>query len=1059
MSNVAQVNDDPSPCPFCRPEADKLFHAGERVLGLWDAFPVAEGHALVVPRRHVADWWSATPAERAELLQALEVAKEQIEARLAAPPAGYNIGVNVGAAAGQTVFHLHVHLIPRSAGDVPDPRGGVRHVIPARANYLSAMPPRTRPPLVRGGDDPLLRALIRDLDSASAADILVAFVLDSGVRTLEPHLEDLLLRGGRLRLLTGDYLGASEPRALRRLLDLIAPHEDLCELRVFECGAGSFHPKSYLFAQDEGGVAYVGSSNLTRIALTHGLEWNYRVSAGDDLSGYQTVQASFEELFARQETRRLDEAWIEAYARRRPTAKTTLAPSALPAAAEEELEPPPPPHQIQVEALQALSATRAEGNRAGLVVLATGLGKTWLAAFDSERGGFARVLFVAHREEILTQARRTFRRIRPEASLGLYSGQEKQPSADVVFASVQTLARREHRDRFAPDAFDYIVVDEFHHASARTYRELIAYFEPEFLLGLTATPERTDGGNLLALCDENLVYRCGLVRGIEAGLLVPFRYFGVPDTVDYEQIPWRGSSSRFDQDALERHVATQARAANALEQFQAKAGDRTIGFCCSQGHADFMAEHFQAAGVRAVAVHSGARSAPRATSLELLSAGELDIVFAVDMFNEGVDVPTIDTVLMLRPTESRVIWLQQLGRGLRKAPGKTHLAVIDYIGNHRNFLINIQALLDIRPHRGANVYGEVARALRAAQAGELDLPTGCEVTYELEAMDILESLLPPPDSQQVLRAFVEEFRERTGKRPRAVEAYHEGYNPNAAKRSHGSWLAMLRESGALSSAEEAILDEPGCSEFLFEIAHRARMTRSYKALLLEALVDRDALPGELSVGELSQSFARLARRSSRLQEDVGGHLGDPQRLARMLERNPIDAWLKARDSKGQPFFRYDEGVLTSQLPQLAPDQRETFQDLVRELAEWRLAQNLDRPSAPGSPASDGIVCKVNHSNQRPIVMPLPRKQHPELPHGWTPMEANGDRYRANLVKRAINVVRGEDEDANALPGLLRGWFGPRAGLPGTSHRVRLDWDGSVLRMSPLERGPGESYES
>ena len=232
-------------------------------------------------------------------------------------------------------------------------------------------------------------------------------------------------------------------------------------------------------------------------------------------------------------------------------------------------EPPcpvPEPHAIQQEALEALEQTRSERNAAGLVVLATGLGKTWLAAFDTDRFGAKRVLFVAHREEILRQALDTFRRIRPEATLGLYTGTEKDPSADVLFASIQTLGKKAHLRNFGSNAFDYIVVDEFHHAAARTYRQLIDHFKPEFLLGLTATPERTDGGDFLALCGENLVYRCDLLEGIERERLAPFRYIGVPDEVDYASIPWR--SRRFDEKALTNAIATQERAANVFDQYR-----------------------------------------------------------------------------------------------------------------------------------------------------------------------------------------------------------------------------------------------------------------------------------------------------------------------------------------------------------------------------------------------------------------------------------------------------------------------------------------------------------
>jgi superfamily II DNA or RNA helicase len=546
--------------------------------------------------------------------------------------------------------------------------------------------------------------------------------MDSGVQLIEPWFRDLLGRGGELRIVVGDYMDVTEPAALYRLADL-----DGADLRVFETGAGSFHPKAWLFrAADRQGTAIVGSSNLSRTALTTGIEWNLHSEGAADV-----VAPAFEALLIHPQTRRLTPDWIAAYtARRRALPLTELAQRIV---SDEPHQPSPEPHPIQARALQALSATRAAGKRAGLVVLATGLGKTWLAAFDSRP--FARVLFVAHREEILSQSMSSFRRIRPEAHFGRYDGTEKDDGAEILFASIQTIGRTKHLRRFAPDAFDYIVVDEFHHASAASYRGLLDHFTPRFLLGLTATPDRSDGADLLALCDDNLVYHCDLFDGIEAGLLSPFRYLGVPDEVDYAQIPWR--STQFDPEALEAALATETRAQNALDQFHRHREGPAIGFCCSVRHAEFMAAYFAARGLRAVAVHSGPGSAPRATSLEQLGRGEIDILFAVDMFNEGVDVPNNGTVMMLRPTESAILWLQQLGRGLRRVDGKL-LRVIDYIGNHRIFLTKLRALLSAGPGDRS-----LSQRLDQVLAGTLALPPGCSVTYDLRVVEILRDLLRP----------------------------------------------------------------------------------------------------------------------------------------------------------------------------------------------------------------------------------------------------------------------------------------------------------------------------
>lgn len=516
------------------------------------------------------------------------------------------------------------------------------------------------------------------------------------------------------------------------------------------------------------------------------------------------------------------------------------------------------------------------------------------------------------------QALATFRRIRPTAVLGLYTGEEKTPDADVLFASIQTLGRIRHLSQFAPDKFDYLVVDEFHHAAATTYRRLIDYFRPRFLLGLTATPERTDGGDLLALCGENLVYRYDLWDGIRRGLLAPFHYFGVPDEVDYQNIPWR--STRFDEDALTQAVATQARAQNALEQHRQRAGTRTLAFCCSTRHADFMAEYFVEAGVRAVAVHSDTTSAPRTASLERLEAGELQVIFAVDMFNEGVDLPHVDTIMMLRPTESRIVWMQQFGRGLRKAEHKPHLTVIDYIGNHRTFLLKPQVLLELEP--------------------------SAAVWYE-------------------------DFRERHGIRPRAVEAFHEGYAPRAVRRSHGSWLRFVDQMGDLTEPQASLVrgSTGAPAATLLEELETTPMTRSYKMMLLLAMLNDDRLPGTVTIDDPATSVTQLARRSARLREDFGAALDDAQAMRRHLEVNPIAAWSGGAGTHGIAYFAYEAGHFSSRFD-VPVSHREALQELVRELVDWRLAEYLQRQPEN----EDVILCKVSHAGGRPITF-FPTARH------------------------------------------------------------------------------------
>lgn len=1048
------MNEPPAKCPFCEPDERRVIRRFNHVFALWDGFPVSEGHALIVPYRHVPTWFDASPDERVALFGAIDAVCAEIDVRL--PATGFNFGINVGQSAGQTVPHLHLHVIPRRAGDVPDPRGGVRYVIPEKANYLAAgdRPPnilRAREPriletlLTTGDDNPLLIQLERDLSDARSLDVAVAFVMPSGVERLYPHFEDLLERGGALRLLTGDYLDVSDPNALQRLVDLRALYGvERCQLRVFESKGKSFHPKAYVVSHVGGrGAAYVGSSNLSASALVDGIEWNYRILSSRDADGWQQVSDAFQALFGHPATRELDESWLSEYRRRRhvPSDRRTDA------EAEIEVPPSPPaPNVIQTEVLVALVKTRDDGYRAGLVVMATGLGKTWLAAFDSADPKYRRVLFVAHRQEILSQSIVTFRRIRPNASIGLYMGSERAPEADILFASIQTLGRNEHLRRFDSRAFDYIVVDEFHHASAATYRRLIDHFEPQFLLGLTATPERTDGGDLLALCQENLVFRCLVPRGIEEGLLCPYHYFGVPDDVDYTNIPWR--STRFDEEALTTAVATQRRAKNILEQWRKRGGKRTLAFCASQRHADFMRRCFSDQGIACAAVHAGPSADSRSVSLERLAAGDLQVIFAVDMFNEGVDVPAIDTVMMLRPTESQIVWLQQFGRGLRKH-GDKRLTVIDYIGNHRSFLLKARTLLEL--------VGGGDRALSAAleriEAGTYELPPGCEVTYDLEALNIMRALLRiPADPTDALREYYLDFRERNGARPSASEAFHDGYLPRTARRAHGSWFGFVSTMGDLDGEERQALD---IARPFLEALESTKMTRSFKMLVLLAMLNTDTLPGSgIRIDDLSVEFVRLARRNPKLAGDLGAAVDDGSDARILIERNPIVAWTGEGAVRGGAAFAYSADVFRYR--QSIPDSaRAGFQRLVRELAEWRLAEYLSRTDE--TPLQNAFTMKVSHSAGQPILFLPDRSKVAGIPEGWQSVLINGRPHRANFVKIAVNVVRAADSDDNALPAILRGWFGHDAGRPGTNHTVVCEHvEGEWVMRPATRRGDDEA---
>ncbi len=1009
--------------PFLAISKSKWLAANNAAFAIDDRHPVSPGHALVIPRRVVASWWEATDQERSDILALVDEVKGLLDDRFR--PDGYNIGINVGESAGQTIGHLHVHVIPRYRGDVPDPRGGVRHVIPTRGTYPA---PMSTSVLVDGQErllrDDLLRCL-RD-QRFDMVDLLVSFVMKSGFDLIRGGLVDALDRGARLRVLTTDYLAVTDPDALARLLDLTELRPDTAATRVFQDRSVSFHPKAYLFSAADGSTAevFVGSNNLSASGIAGGIEWAVGADHG------APFLAAFERLWADPRSRPLTHALLADYRLRwQPPAARATGVVPEPAATA------PAPRPVQREALDELERTRLEGYRAGLVVMATGLGKTWLAAYDSARPQFRRVLFVAHREEILRQSLEVFRRVQPDVDLGLYYGGAKQPEAGVLFAGVQTLASNLHQ--FAPGRFDYVVIDEFHHAAARSYRKVIDYFQPEFLLGLTATPDRLDGADLYALCGDNLVYECPLTDGIERGDLSPFRYFGIADDVDYTPIPWRGG--RFDPDVLTQAVETEKRARYALDQWREKGCGRTLAFCVTVSHAEFMAEFFRRNGVAAVAVHSGAGSAPRTGSIERLRLGELQVIFTVDMFNEGLDVPEIDAVLMLRPTESPIVFLQQLGRGLRRSAGKDALTVIDFIGNHRSFLIKPRTLLGLGAGRQQPSSSKVLKAMRT---GDFGLPPGCSAVFDVGLVDVL-SAVARVGARSVLEDYCLSYADERGSRPTALQVFEAGYNPASVRSRHGHWFGFLDDIGLLDPGEQEAVGRH--SDVLAAIEKEA-ITKSYKLVTLNVLLQLGKLRAGADIAEIAWTAHRIVTGDPRLLADTRSdkEMPDPASVSAEAWREywlnwPLKAWTgQLRGSASAGWFRIT-GHRFLPVFQVADDVGETFDAMVQELVDYRLARHLfskdSRIPVEGQLEAASRL-KIIQAGGRPILM-LNRERNPKLPEGETPFVANDVVYTGNFASIALNVARRPGEPGNQLPDLLRSWFGADAGQPGTLHYVDL----------------------
>lgn len=781
--------------------------------------------------------------------------------------------------------------------------------------------------LITGGSDPFLPHLSSSINQASEVDLAVAFVKTTGLRLLLPDLQsalkgdkELSRQPARVRVLTSDYLDVTDTEALRLLMLLQAQG---AQVKVYQSAGSSFHLKAYLFAQlnDQSvlsGTAFIGSSNISRQALTNGLEWNYRIDYPGD-NGYLEARSRFEELFAHPRCVPLTDEWIAQYDARRVPLPMAVAPGSL------EQDAPPVPTTVQIEALFALRATRDEGFRRGLVVLATGLGKTWLAAFDAKQLGARRVLFVAHREEILNQAAETFLRIRPDARVGFYAGQTRDSEADILCASIQTLGKEAHLERYSPEHFDYIVVDEFHHAAAPTYRRLLAYFSPRFLLGLTATPDRSDQSDILSLCDDNLVFTRGLFAGIQAKLLVPFHYYGIFDSsVDYTEIPWR--SGRFVLEQLSNKLATLARAKHALMEWQRYQQQRTLAFCVSVTHAEFMTTQFSKAGIACAAVYAGSPLS-RADALERLRDGRLAVIFSVDLFNEGVDLPAIDTVMMLRPTESKILFLQQLGRGLRKSEGKERLVILDFIGNHKSFLHKPVALFEIDAS-----YKKLADFARKAEANQLDLPEGCFVNYDLKLIEFLKSL----DSEGTKNEYIA-LRDSLGRRPTLAEFYRAGASMPALRKEYGDWYALVQAMDDLDANEQVIAAKH--RSFLRELEITS-MNKSFKMVLLEALQEMDGWHTPPTAAALAERSWQVLQRRRALLADLPQQLrvgnGQSEAWLRYWSSNPINAWIGGNSTGKNSDFRMKDGRFEAVF-KLHDGHRENFELMVQEIIDYRLA--------------------------------------------------------------------------------------------------------------------------
>jgi superfamily II DNA or RNA helicase/HKD family nuclease len=642
-------------------------------------------------------------------------------------------------------------------------------------------------------------ALLEELDRSSDFTFSVAFISPGAVAQLKQHL---LEHNGTGRIITSDFLGFNSPRAFAELLNL----RQHTGIDVRRHRAAGFHPKGYVFKQHRTVTAVIGSSNLTSSALSRNHEWNLKVSAADgsDLAS-QLLELVDEQI---SESEPLTTEWVEAYA------ATYLAPvrprlQTVPVDPDEPLDVEP--NQMQRDALLALELARSGGARKAVIISATGTGKTMLSALDVRAFDPGRLLFLVHREQILDRTLKEYRNVLGGASTdyGKLTGTHKQQDRRYVFATIQTLSQQGSLSSLAPDSFDYVVIDEAHRCGGPSYQRVIDYLEPRFLLGMTATPERTDGFNVFERFDYVVPYEIRLHHALEADMLSPFHYYGVADityadgttTTDSTEVGLLISPDRIT------HLI------KALETYgQAGVAPRGLIFCSRKEEARALSsalnqEHFRGKPLRTVALTGDDSIEQREARVADLESGELDYILTVDIFNEGVDIPSVNQVVMLRQTQSAIVFVQQLGRGLRRAEGKDHLVVIDVIGNYaNNFMIPIALFGDESLNR-ESLRERLNETVEAGALPGLSSVSFDEVSRDRVLHAITNSTL---DSIANLKSALVAMQNRVGDVPALWDFYRfESVDPVllATKREHYPALvkALLRVEHGLSAVAERSL--------------------------------------------------------------------------------------------------------------------------------------------------------------------------------------------------------------------------------------------------------------
>lgn len=526
--------------------------------------------------------------------------------------------------------------------------------------------------LLSNKNEKIISNLRRELEQCDEFIISVAFITESGVTMILEQLKNLNRRGIKGKILTGDYLTFTQPKALKKLMEF-----ENIDIRVVS--EEKFHAKGYFFRKDNLWSMIIGSSNLTQTALTINFEWNLKINSLKDGKIAKDILENFYNLFNSVEKLTIEKLSLyeETYLMYKSYNKK------IKAQEKKFLQAEIKPNIMQIQALENLKSLRSYEKR-GLLISATGTGKTYLSAFDVKNAKAERVLFIAHRKTILSKAKETFETIIKDKKMSIYG--EQTGEEEYIFAMIQTMSKKEHLEKFSKEYFDYIIIDEVHHGGAKSYQTLINYFTPKFMLGMTATPERGDNFDIYQLFHHNIAYEIRLYDALREGLLCPFHYFGVSDIeVDGELINEKTAVKKLTAEERVNHIIEKSR-------FYGYSGDKLHGliFVSRVEEAIELTKKMQSRGVKCEVLTGEDTDSKREKAISDLEVGKIDYIITVDIFNEGIDIPCINQVILLRPTESSIVYIQQLGRGLRKYEGKEYVVILDFIGNYeKNFLIPV----------------------------------------------------------------------------------------------------------------------------------------------------------------------------------------------------------------------------------------------------------------------------------------------------------------------------------------------------------------------------------